>query len=232
MGSGKTKVISLILYFTSGIIFVLLPGKSPWQLYLVIKALIIPFLIMFFISGTRLHRGTGQLMIIAALLFSWFGDILLEIPSKTGSFFVPGLLSFLIAHIMYFLVFIKTPGKNYLVSWRLLWLIPVFLFGFFLVSFLYNDLNELKLPVIIYAIVILSMLSAAINRKEKVNTASFRLVIAGAILFVVSDSSIAVSKFSFRFSSPDIVIMSTYLAAQYLIISGLIKQFPRKESKG
>jgi uncharacterized membrane protein YhhN len=82
----------------------------------------------------------------------------------------------------------------------------------------------MKLPVILYAIIILTMLTAAINRKDKVNKVSFYLVLAGAILFVISDSSIAITKFSHPFKSSVIVIMSTYVVAQYLIVIGYIAQ--------
>jgi uncharacterized membrane protein YhhN len=82
----------------------------------------------------------------------------------------------------------------------------------------------MRIPVIIYAAVILTMLSGAINRLEKVNRKSYYLVLAGAILFVISDSSIAVNKFSHQFESSGIVIMSTYIVAQYLIVAGYISQ--------
>jgi uncharacterized membrane protein YhhN len=97
-------------------------------------------------------------------------------------------------------------------------------------SFLYGDLAEMKLPVIIYATVILTMLSGAINRKEKVNRRSYLLVLGGAILFVISDSSIAINKFSLPFESSEIVIMSTYVMAQYLIVTGYIDQFSDTKS--
>jgi uncharacterized membrane protein YhhN len=83
----------------------------------------------------------------------------------------------------------------------------------------------MKLPVIIYAIVILAMLSGAINRKEKVIKKSYYMVLAGAILFLISDSMIAIDKFSHHFNSSEILIMSTYIGAQYLIVEGYISQF-------
>jgi uncharacterized membrane protein YhhN len=92
------------------------------------------------------------------------------------------------------------------------------------VSYLYAGLAEMKLPVILYAIIILTMLTAAINRIDKVNKISYYLVLSGAILFVISDSSIAIAKFSHPFKSSGIVIMSTYVVAQYLIVIGYIAQ--------
>jgi uncharacterized membrane protein YhhN len=161
----------------------------------------------------------------AGLIFSWAGDVILEFSKVNTNMFVAGLLCFLLAHIMYFTVFITTPGKNTILSSRLWLLLPVFVYGITLVTFLYRDLDGMKMPVILYTIFILSMLSGAINRREKVNQRSYLLVLAGAILFVISDSAIAVNKFSLPFESSGIVIMSTYILAQYLIVMGYINQF-------
>ena len=125
---------------------------------------------------------------------------------------------------MYFIVFLLTPGKNSVLTNRIWLLIPVIIYGLVLIVYLYADLAAMRIPVIIYAAVILTMLSGAINRLEKVNRKSYYLVLAGAILFVISDSSIAVNKFSHQFESSGIVIMSTYIVAQYLIVAGYISQ--------
>jgi len=163
----------------------------------------------------------------AGLFFSWAGDVILEFSQTNGNMFIFGLACFLLAHIMYFTVFIITPGNNCILTNRIYLLIPVIVYGIGLVFYLYDDLNNMRLPVIIYAIVILSMLTGAINRKEKVKKVSYYLVLAGAILFVISDSAIAVDKFSFHFESSHIVIMSTYIVAQYLIVVGYFYQFNR-----
>jgi uncharacterized membrane protein YhhN len=104
-------------------------------------------------------------------------------------------------------------------------LLPVIIYGVTLVYFLYDDLADMRLPVIFYAIVLLTMLSGAINRIEKVGQKSYWLVLSGAILFVISDSAIAINKFSVHFASSGVFIMSTYIVAQYLILAGYINQF-------
>ena len=220
----KGPGISLI-YFFVGIAFILLPDTSSFLMELIFKALIIPVLMILFLVNinpllNRLHR-----FLFAGLFFSWAGDIVLEFSIKNGNMFVMGLVCFLLAHIMYFTVFITTPGKNSLLGNRFWLLLPVIIYGIVLVCFLYNDLAEMKVPVIIYAIIILTMLSGAINRIGKVNRKSYWLVLAGAILFLISDSSIAINKFSYQFKGSGIVIMSTYIVAQYLIVAGYIYQF-------
>jgi uncharacterized membrane protein YhhN len=165
---------------------------------------------------------------IAGLFFSWGGDVILELSEKNGNMFIPGLVCFLLAHVMYFTIFLVTPGKNTILSKYLYLLVPVILYGAGLLFYLYHDLAAMKIPVFLYSLVILTMLSGAMNRIEKVNRKSFYLVLAGAILFVISDSAIAINKFSYHFEYSSIVIMSTYVIAQYLIISGYLNQFSEK----
>ncbi|MFM8740122.1 MAG: lysoplasmalogenase family protein, partial [Cytophagales bacterium] len=52
---------------------------------------------------------------------------------------------------------------------------------------------------------------------------SFFLVMLGALLFMVSDSLLAVNKFLNPFEFSGIAIMATYCAAQYLIVEGLLQ---------
>jgi len=160
---------------------------------------------------------------LAGLFFTWAGDVVLEFEGL----FIPGLGCFLLAHVMYLVVFFKTPGRNVIFQKRWYLLIPVILSGAGLILYLYNDLADMRIPVIIYSIVILTMLTGAINRLEKVNLISYYLVLTGAILFVISDSAIAINKFSHHFESSGIVVMTTYIIAQYLIVSGFIKQSKR-----
>ena len=214
-----------IIYFLTGTIYIIIQNHTSFYPALLVKALILPLLMLLLMQNLNPSVSRLNRFMFAGLTFSWAGDVILEFSKINTDMFIEGLLCFLLAHIMYFTVFITTPGKNSILSTRLWLLLLVMIFGIGLVSFLYGDLAEMKLPVIIYAIVILTMLSGAINRSEKVNQHSYWLVLAGAILFVISDSAIAVNKFSLPFESSGIVIMSTYILAQYLIVTGYIYQF-------
>jgi uncharacterized membrane protein YhhN len=181
-------------------------------------------MILFFISIDNL-KGRLHKFFLAGLFFSWAGDVLLEFTDIKGMFFILGLVCFLIAHIMYLTVFLTTTGENTIKGKGLFWIIPVFIYWALLIIYLYPHLAEMRLPVIIYAVVILSMLAAAINRKAKVSQVSFYLVLIGAMLFVISDSAIAVNKFAHQFAYSDILIMSTYILAQFLILKGYLSQY-------
>lgn len=218
----KTRILSA-LYFAVSLLFIIIEMNAGNNIAIINKALIMPLLAVILIINMRPSYMRMDILIIAGLFFSWAGDIFLELPDSEVMF-VPGLASFLLAHVMYLTVFFSTKGKNFIILKRPFLLLPVIIYGVVLISYLHNSLGDMRLPVIVYAVVILTMLSGAINRYKKVNSRSYNMVLAGAILFVLSDSMIAVNKFSFSIPSARIFIMTTYVIAQYLIVTGYIKQ--------
>ena len=216
-------VISLI-YFITGLLFIMLPGSYPDWLSFLLKALMMPLLMVIVLIRRDPGKNRFNLLMLAGLIFSLAGDIFLEVPKGVADLFVPGLASFLLAQVSYLILFFASPGRDYMTGKRLFLVLPIAVYGMTLVSYLYDGLGEMRVPVMIYAAVILLMLAAAINRLEKVNRRSYWLVLTGAILFVVSDSSIAISKFGHSFRGASAVIMSTYLVAQYLIVTGYLSE--------
>lgn len=217
--------IHTILYFAACIAFIALETIGVAWISIAVKSLIIPLLIWLYLRFVRGHWNRFHSMIIIALIFSWIGDITLQLTQFQESFFLVGLGSFLITQLIYMVAFFITPGKNTLFFRKIYLLIPVALYGWGILWLLSAGLGDMKLPVTVYTVVILSMLLAAVNREKKVNRQSFLLVLAGAILFVLSDSMIAINKFSQPFELARIAILSSYFTAQYLIALGCARQF-------
>jgi uncharacterized membrane protein YhhN len=220
----KIKILSAV-YFIIGITYLVIPGNDSFIPGFVLKILIIPVLMLIFAVNLFADKKRLHMLMFAGLFFSWAGDVLLEIPGSYADLFIPGLVCFLLAHLMYLTVFFSTPGNNVIFRQRIYLVLPVLLYGAVLIYYLYHDLDGMRIPVILYAVVILTMLSGAINRLEKVNRLSYWLVLAGAILFVISDSCIAVNKFSHHIEHANIWVMVTYITAQFLIIYGYIRQY-------
>ena len=65
----------------------------------------------------------------------------------------------------------------------------------------------------------------ALNRYKVVSSLSFLMVFCGSILFVISDSLMALDKFLIPIPNDRLFVMSTYIAAQFLIMKGILKQF-------
>ena len=139
--------------------------------------------------------------------------------------FLPGLGSFLIAHLFYIFAFLQdNQGFIFSKKDRIHWGVMVLLFGIGLMGYLLPHLGQMQIPVGVYSSTILVMLLTALNRWKSVSSLSFQWVLAGAILFVLSDSMIAISRFVAPFSLSGICIMVTYAVGQYLIVMGYLKK--------
>ena len=217
--------IHTILYFATGIVFIALETIGVAWISIAVKSLIIPLLIWLYLRFVRGHWNRFHSMIIIALIFSWIGDITLQLTQFKESFFLIGVGCFLIAQMIYMVTFFTTPGENSVFFRKIYLVVPVVLYGMGILWLLYDGLGDMKLPVTIYTMVIMTMLLAAINREKKVNKQSFLLVLAGAIIFVVSDSILAINKFAQPFELGRIASMTSYITAQYLIALGCARQF-------
>lgn len=224
LNAAMKNLILTIVYFSIGILFLIAGDYRSFIPALVLKCMMMPALMIYFLSNSKGLRSKTVFTILSALVFSWAGDILLQAPRVFFDLFVPGLASFMFAHIMYISCFFGTPGKDYITGKGVIAVVPVAIYGLIFITFLYGNLGSMKLPVAAYTIVILLMVIAAINRKNKVNTPSFNLVLSGAILFVISDSILALRKFGHPFEGSSMLVIITYLIAQYLIVNGIIRE--------
>jgi len=223
----RTKILSAV-YFLAAVMFIFPQLRPPFLTDVISKALIILILIVLFLDNSGRINTWTQRMVLIALLFSWFGDIALEVDGNKDMMFMIGLGFFLLAQVSYLIAFILTPGTGRPVNKQMMMILPVVAYGLFLVAFLYHDLGDMRLPVIIYAMVIMAMLAAALTRAGKTGSASFWLVLGGAALFVLSDSLLAINKFSYAIPAASVLIMSTYVLGQYLIVTGFIRQTRNK----
>lgn len=219
----KSLLLS-ILYFIISALYILSAYHFSVAPQLLLKSLIIPVLIIIFILNVRVTENRFHLFILAGLVFSWAGDVILQLDSNGTDLFVLGLLAFLLAHIMYIIAFLGTPGNNGFLEKHFYLTFALLLYGVAFTGLLWDYLGKLRIPVIFYGLVILTMLAAAINRYYKSEKTSYYMVLAGAILFVVSDSLLAINKFSFSFASSAITVMASYVLAQFLIITGYLVQ--------
>ena len=219
----RTKILSAV-YFLSAILFIFPQLRPPFLTDVLSKGLIILVLIVLFLASSGNVNTWSQRMIFIGLFFSWIGDIVLEIEKNGEMMFMIGLTFFLLAQVSYFIAFIMTPGNGWPLKKLIMMILPVVIYGMFLLAFIFRDLGEMRLPVVIYALVILAMLAAAITRGGKTGIASFWLVLAGATLFVLSDSLLAVNKFSYAIPAAPVLIMSTYVLGQFLIVIGFLRQ--------
>ncbi len=197
------------------------PYTLDWLNY-ISKPLIMISLLLWYLSS-KAPKGKWYFMGIVAILFSLVGDLFLMFQEDQPSLFLFGLGAFLAAQISYALAFSKVPVIPEIpIIKRYPLLIAVFgAYGFWIFTTLRPTLHKLELPVLFYMVAILSMGIAALNRYGRVSKKSFYLVMLGALFFIASDSILAFSKFHKPILESGFWIMGTYIAAQFLIVTGL-----------
>ena len=171
------------------------------------------------------HKRQLANVLAFALMFSWVGDILLIFGSKTY-FFLAGVGAFGVAHALYIFIFAtkSVDGQPQRPSPLLVPLVCGYLF--FAVGygyFLWENVGGMKLPVAIYCGLIAFMTMAAMLRHKRTSSKSFILVLLGSLLFTISDSILAFGKFVSELPFNSLLVMGTYILAQWLIAEGLIE---------
>ncbi|HJQ85589.1 MAG TPA: lysoplasmalogenase [Candidatus Binatia bacterium] len=151
-------------------------------------------------------------LVFAALLCSLAGDLCLVF--RRG--FVPGLLSFLVAHVLYVTAFAPV-GPGTAAAAGIFGAMSAF--GMVMVGYLWRHLGRMRVPVMVYVIVIIVMGWSAVRRGLAPGAPgpSGMLALVGALFFMVSDGVLAVARFARAFPAADAVVMTTYYLAQALI---------------
>jgi uncharacterized membrane protein YhhN len=147
----------------------------------------------------------------AGLLFSLLGDIW-EMLSRRH--FLKALLSFLMTHICYTLAFLtETPKIQFL--WTAL---PLGLIAAAILAYLWPALpGGMKAAVGVYVGVIVVMVTLAAGRALACPSPGSLMAATGALLFLASDTVLAVNRFRRPFRAAQTVILGLYFTGQLLI---------------
>ncbi len=162
----------------------------------------------------RTPAATGRfgLLLLAGLAASLAGDVFLMWPQ----FFVPGLASFLIAHLLYIALFVRGVGFFP----RRAALAATLGIGVAMYAFLWwgGLPAALRIPVALYVLVIACMAAQALGRAAVLGDAHARLVALGACCFMLSDALLATNRFVMPLPLASLWVLATYYLAQWLIL--------------
>jgi len=168
------------------------------------------------------YSNTKQLnkYFVLGLFFSFLGDLLLL---GTGEvYFIFGLLFFLIAHVFYIIMVLRLiparKPKNFIMA-----SVPFLLLFLILMNILFAGLGSMKIPVIIYAMTIsffgIVSLLLYLETKTKISL----ILLVGVLIFISSDTILALNLFYKTQSFYPLLIMMSYVLAQYLICRFVLK---------
>ena len=178
---------------------------------LVLKPMIVVSLIGYYIVKSR-KQANG---FILALIFALMGDIFLAF--KGVDFFLLGLGSFLIMQVLYGITFLKY--KSGTLKSVMIKTLPVIVLATVILGALWSGLGDMKLPVTLYTSAITFMVCTALVADIRLEF--YYYLVAGVLLFLVSDAAIGFAKFAKPFAGIDYLIISTYMLAQYLIVTSV-----------
>lgn len=226
------KKVVLLLFFMVSLGEILSGIIKSTELHLICKPMIMIILGIYYWLNASTSRST---VVLLAIFFSCAGDTLLMFDEADSLFFILGLVAFMISHIFYILSYRlhqHEPIADALQGiQKLRFAFPVVLAGTGLVVILYPALGPLKFPVMVYALVLVVMVLNALFRYGRTNSKSFSMVLGGAILFMLSDSLLAINKFLQPVTQAGLLIMGTYIIAQFLLIEGLCAHFDDARDK-
>ena len=156
-----------------------------------------------------------KIFIVLGLLFSLFGDMFLIYPEQH---FKKGLITFLIGHICYIIAFKVSSGVHF-TTWIFL---PIAIVGTVYLRIIIPYSGKMKIPIIIYIIIIVIMGWMALERLNYAPTLGTALAAIGAVLFLISDAVLALNKFRKPFISSELIVLVTYFTAQWLLALSVI----------
>jgi uncharacterized membrane protein YhhN len=176
------------------------------------KTLLMPLLAAYVADADAVDSTTGRL-ILGGLGLSWAGDVALLGEGDTP--FTAGLGSFLAAHGCYLAAFTRHRQGGVR---RAPWLAGAYVVAWAgLNAALASRTGRFRVPVIVYGTALLAMTLAALDTGRPA-------VAGGGALFLVSDSILALERFSAAtIPRADGLVMLTYTAAQALIAHGMAR---------
>ncbi len=203
-----------ILFFTVSLLDIIGVAINNSWLQVIFKPMIILSLMaLYYFSVDK--KSNWYLL---ALAFSFLGDVLLM---DKNNLFLYGIAAFLISQIL-FIKLIGSQLKPSSFKQKITAIFPFLIYVIILLSILKPNLGEFLIPVVIYGITIsifgvVSLLNYLVNK-----TRISQVLLFGVVLFILSDSMIALNKFHETKAYYGVAIMITYILAQYLIFRFMI----------
>ena len=213
------KFVFLAVFIISSVIHLYASFKSDKPLRNKTK----PFILLGLLGWYICCAENPQTIVIAAILTSWLGDVLL-IP-KGVKWFTVGGISFGVSHLCFMLAYLPQVDFASIPLWVIIAAAAVY---FTAVCFVFKGLKphlpkQLFYPMFIYLLINGSMNCFAFFQMVSLPCTATIVTFIGAVLFFISDSTL----FYVRFKKDTIfknhfIVMLTYIIAEFMIVQGLI----------
>lgn len=223
----------LLAFFILALIIAALDWMAVARNYKRLEYFAKPGVMLALLAAIGFSSGFQRPMLWFSLgvIFSLAGDVFLMLRRER---FMAGLVAFLLAHVFYLIGLTSTAPQITLASGIvaiLVGLTGIQLYQAIRIGLIHSNQEQLKLPVMVYAILISLMLVAALLTLVTTNDAwlpaAALLVCAGALLFYLSDTFLAWNRFVQPLRHARLRVIIPYHLGQALLILGAILNFYR-----
>jgi len=210
----KQRVITNSFFFFA-VIYIFSLDHLIFPLKTLLKPLPI-FILLYSLRNSELPEKKWSTL-LWALVCSASGDIALTFHGQES--FLVGMAFFALAHIAYIVLFFDHLELRTINGFIIATL-------FMLTGLIFNKLaphlGGLQGPVTVYMILLLGMVVTAL-----LNQSVSKMVKLGALLFLCSDTLLAMNQFLSPKISFAALVMSTYYLAQFFIVRGMAKSLSK-----
>jgi uncharacterized membrane protein YhhN len=202
-------ILSMIVIGISAVFTIYGKYKKQKLIHYAFKPLTMIMIISLAWERMTAFSSVYSYLILSGLCLSFLGDILVMLPRN--KLIKPGLLAFLSGYLLYILAF----SRNIQIASYLPLAVSVAL-GAVIYLYLYTRLEKMRVPVLIYVVVISVLVWLAINRYLVLLDQKSLLVMVGGISLLFSESIWGINKFRKKFWLAEILILGFYFSAQLL----------------
>ena len=192
-------------------------GVHSW-----IKPLLIPSLAVAALCALLpQHKGRKTVVLTVGMLLHTAGDILLIFDNRGFLYFVMGLGAFLLGHFCY--LYVLLTGMGGLKGWKeiLCWVLPLPLAT--VLTGLFGVEGFMRYALIAYSVTLLFEIATGVLWMLRARPFGIRILL-GAVIFLTSDLLLALNAFAdIDFPTRHALVMATYLFAQWLLVSGMVR---------
>ena len=208
-----TLAISLFLIVAIAHVWAIISGNDTIRMYS--KPMLLTLLAVVYLVSVK----KPIFWYVLGMFFCFAGDVILMFNGAT--FFMAGIAAFLLGHVVYIKVTASFLPKE-LTAKMISSALPFVIFFGVLMYLIYPNLGGMLLPVIVYGITISTFGSVALLNYRSEKSIENSWLLLGALIFIFSDSLLALNKFYAPNEMYSVAIMITYILAQFLICKAMI----------
>ena len=185
------------------------------------KPLLMPALALYYVASA----AQPNLLFVAAIVCGWLGDVFLMMPDpqNTRRYLKPGLAAFLLGHILYIAIFAAyLSHASNVPAWGWIALSAFVGAGVGGYRLIVPHAGKMLPAVIAYIVIIVLMGASTVLPLGSVDTAGAVMAMAGAFIFMISDTFNGYNRFVRKFPFDRLYTMGTYLLGQFLLVQGYL----------